>query len=187
MKDSPIDSRRLLLCVLLICCAAGFGVATELSSTSGPIPPTTPPAALALPAPGPGDRCAVCGMFPAKFPKWCATVLFKDGHAEHFDGPKDLFKYLLDMAKHAQGRVERDIEAVGVTDYYEVRSIDARRAFYVIGSDVLGPMGHELVAHPTRPAAEEFVRDHQGKRIVGFDEVSAALLAGLDEGRFEAR
>ncbi|HHH40277.1 MAG TPA: nitrous oxide reductase accessory protein NosL, partial [Sedimenticola sp.] len=58
---------------------------------------------LALPKPGPRDTCPVCGMFVAKYPEWVATVLYRDGHAHHFDGAKDLFKYLHDMPRWAPG------------------------------------------------------------------------------------
>ena len=54
---------------------------------------------LDTPPPGPGDTCPVCGMFVAKYPEWIATIVFGDGTAVHFDGAKDMFKYLLDMAK----------------------------------------------------------------------------------------
>ncbi|MER2603690.1 MAG: nitrous oxide reductase accessory protein NosL, partial [Candidatus Competibacter phosphatis] len=50
---------------------------------------------LQLPAPGPQDTCPVCGMFVSLYPDWVATLVYKDGHAHHFDGAKDLFKYLL--------------------------------------------------------------------------------------------
>ena len=73
---------------------------------------------------------------------------------------------------------------MGVTEYYSVSRIDARAAWYVIGSDTLGPMGHELVPLTTQAEAEEFQRDHQGKRIVRFDEVTPALLEQLDQGKF---
>jgi nitrous oxide reductase accessory protein NosL len=46
-------------------------------------------------------------------------------------------------------------------------------------------MGHELVPLTTRDEAEEFLRDHQGKRIVRFGEVTPALLEQLDRGQFE--
>ena len=51
------------------------------------------------PAPGARDTCPVCGMFVARYPEWVATVLWQDGHAAHFDGAKDLFKYLLDLRR----------------------------------------------------------------------------------------
>lgn len=82
---------------------------------------------LRLPAPGPKDTCLVCGMFVSLYPDWVATVLYKDGHAHHFDGTKDLFKYLLNLPKYAPGHAQTDIAAMGVTEYYSVSRIDARR------------------------------------------------------------
>ncbi len=56
--------------------------------------------------------------------------------------------------------------------YYSLIRIDAQAAWYVIGSDGVGPMGHELIPLRTRDEAEEFQRDHQGKRWLRFDEVT---------------
>ncbi len=140
---------------------------------------------LQFPAPGPKDTCPVCGMFVSLYPDWVATVLYKDGHAHHFDGSKDLFKYLLNLPKYAPGHTQADVAAIGVTEYYGVTKTDARAAWYVIGSDVLGPMGHELVPLATQAEAEEFLHDHKGKRIVRFDEVTPALLEQLDQGKLE--
>ena len=70
---------------------------------------------LQLPAPGAKETCPVCGMFVALYPDWTATVLYQDGHAHHFDGAKDLFKYLLNLPKYAPGHQQADIAAIGVT------------------------------------------------------------------------
>jgi nitrous oxide reductase accessory protein NosL len=140
---------------------------------------------LDLPKPKPTDTCPVCGMFVAKYPEWVGTVLYKDGHAHHFDGAKDLFKYLLDMPKWAPGHREEDIHSIGVTEYYSVSLINARKAWYVIGSDVLGPMGHELIPLETEEDAKEFSADHGGKRILRFGDVTYELLLKLDDGEFE--
>ena len=112
-------------------------------------------------------------------------MLYQDGHAHHFDGAKDLFKYLLNLPKYAPGHSQADITAMGVTDYYGVTRIDARTAWYVIGSDALGPMGHELVPLATQAEAEEFLKDHHGQRIVRFDDINLKLLENLDQGKFE--
>lgn len=138
-----------------------------------------------LPAPGPRDICPVCGMFVAKYPEWIATVVFADGHAEHFDGAKDFFKYLTNMQKYAPDRKLEDVTGMGVTEYYGLARVDAKTAVYAMGSDVLGPMGHELVPLASDADATDYMRDHAGKRLVGFDEVSPEMLAGLDAGRFE--
>ncbi|HEB96303.1 MAG TPA: nitrous oxide reductase accessory protein NosL [Sedimenticola thiotaurini] len=148
-------------------------------------PTLLPAAPLELPRPGPRDTCPVCGMFVAKYPEWVATVVYEDGHADHFDGAKDMFKYLADMKKWAPGRHAEQIRAIAVTEYYGLERVDARSAWYVVGSDVLGPMGHELVPLATREDAEEFMRDHSGRRILRFDQVTPKLLRALDDGRFQ--
>ncbi len=153
-----------------------FLVCLFLSTSVWALPP--------LPAPAATDTCPVCGMFVAKYPEWVATVLYHDGHAHHFDGAKDLFKYLHDLERWAPGHRAEDIRAIGVTEYYGVQHIDAREAFYVIGSDVLGPMGHELVPLASEAEAREFMADHGGVRVVRFADVDAALTQALDAGQF---
>jgi nitrous oxide reductase accessory protein NosL len=140
---------------------------------------------LRVPDPGDRDTCPVCGMFVARYPEWVATVVYLDGHAHHFDGAKDLFKYLLDLGRWAPGHRAEDVATIAVTDYYVVQRIDARSAWYVIGSDMLGPMGHELIPHATEAEAQEFLRDHKGRRVLRFGDVTLGLLRGLDEGRFD--
>ncbi|NCA72604.1 MAG: nitrous oxide reductase accessory protein NosL [Sphingobacteriia bacterium] len=139
--------------------------------------------ALDVPAPDARDTCPVCGMFVARYPEWIATVLYRDGHAHHFDGAKDLFKYLFDLAKWAPGHRAEDITTIAVTEYYGLTRIPARSAWYVIGSDVLGPMGHELIPLGSAEDAEEFMQDHAGQRILRFEEVTPPLLDALDRGQ----
>ena len=136
------------------------------------------------PKPGAKDLCPVCGMLVSKYPNWVATIVYKDGHAHHFDGAKDMFKFWHEPAKYAAGHRREDMVAIRVTDFYNLQPVDARKAFYVIGSDVLGPMGHELVPHGSAEEAREFLQDHRGRRVLRFDEVTPALLKALDEGRF---
>lgn len=140
---------------------------------------------IAFPDPSDEDTCPVCGMFVAKYPEWISTVLYKDGHAHQFDGAKDLFKYLADLNRWAPGHKKADIRAIGVTEYYGLARIDAHKAWYVIGSDVLGPMGHELIPLATEADAKEFLQDHAGKRILRFDGITTNLPNKLDQGQFD--
>lgn len=128
----------------------------------------------------PRDKCPVCGMFVAKFPAFAARITYRDGSYAVFDGAKDMFTYYLNLKKYAPGKSAGQIASVLVTDYYGLSPIDGMSAHYVIGSDVLGPMGHELVPFARAADAEEFRKDHRGTRIVRFRDVNAALIAGLD-------
>jgi nitrous oxide reductase accessory protein NosL len=110
-------------------------------------------------------------MFVAEYRNWTATVVFEDGSQAFFDGPKDMFRFLLDPARY--GREESSIAGVFVTDYYTTKLLDARETLFVVGSDVMGPMGPELVPTTTSEHAEAFRADHGGDRILAFDQVTA--------------
>jgi nitrous oxide reductase accessory protein NosL len=130
--------------------------------------------------PGKRDKCPVCGMFVAKYPDWVAAIRFTDGSYAVFDGAKDLFKFWLDMAAFDRSRRPADVASIQVTDYYAVKPVDARKAYFVVGSDVLGPMGHELVPFESEADARAFLADHRGRRVLRFDEVGPAVLRELD-------
>jgi nitrous oxide reductase accessory protein NosL len=126
------------------------------------------------------DRCPVCGMFVYKYPKWVAQIYFQDGSSYFYDGAKDMFKHIFDTGKYTPGKAADKIKSIYVTDYYEVELIEAKSAFYVIGSDVLGPMGHELLPFKEEDAAKEFMEDHQGKSIIRFQDVTLTVIQSLD-------
>jgi nitrous oxide reductase accessory protein NosL len=130
--------------------------------------------------PTPRDKCPVCGMFVAKYPDFIAQVIFRDGAVFHFDGVKDLMKFYFRLDRYSPGRKEADLAAVWVTDYYRMSLIDGRKAHYVIGSDVYGPMGKELIPFEKKAEAEEFLRDHRGERIIPFDGITPDLIRRLD-------
>ncbi len=140
--------------------------------------------AAAQPVPGARDLCPVCGMLVSKYPNWVATIVYKDGHVHHFDGAKDMFKFWHEPGKYAAGHRREDMAAIWVTDFYNLKRMDARRAFYVTGSDVLGPMGHEFVPLATKEDAADFLKDHKGRQILGFDQVTKAMPGQLDDGKF---
>jgi nitrous oxide reductase accessory protein NosL len=126
------------------------------------------------------DKCPVCGMFVAKYPDFLAQIVFKDGSYAVFDGVKDMMKYYLDLAKYNPSKKVEDIDSIVVTDYYGLKPIDGRKAYYVTGSDVYGPMGHELIPFEKEDDANEFMTDHLGKSLMRLDGVTADLLKSMD-------
>jgi nitrous oxide reductase accessory protein NosL len=126
------------------------------------------------------EKCPVCGMFVAKYPDWIGRIAFKDGSMAFFDGAKDLFKYYFNLKKYRPGKTAADIQAVHVTEYYQVHEINAHKAVFVLGSDVYGPMGRELIPFANEEDAKVFMKDHQGKKILRFDEINPAVIEKLD-------
>ena len=131
------------------------------------------------PRPGAEDRCPVCGMFVAKYPDWVASMEFAHGDVVYFDGVKDLLIFYFNMAHYQPGRSIDDIRDIHVTDYYTGRQVDAREAFFVLGSDVFGPMGKELIPFESQEAAMEFKGDHHGTRVMRFADIRPSLLERL--------
>ena len=127
------------------------------------------------------DKCPVCGMFVAKYPDWAAQVLFNDRTTVFFDGAKDLFKYYFDLKKYNPNKTAADIRAIFVTEYYDIKRIKAHDAYFVIGSDVYGPMGKELIPFETEGDAKEFMADHGGKRLLKFRDIKPVVIEKLDE------
>ena len=130
--------------------------------------------------PSPRDKCPVCGMFVSKYPDFFAGIQFKDGTYAFFDGAKDMFKYYLDLKKYNPGKKQTDIDTIRVTGYYDLSLINGLEASYVVGSDVYGPMGRELIPFSKQGEAREFLKDHKGKSILNFQEVTPALMKTLD-------
>lgn len=118
----------------------------------------------------PEDRCRICGMYVYKYPKWATQITYHNG-VEKFDGVKDMMKYYF--------RHKDRIETIAVRDYYTQKVIDAREAYFVIGSDVYGPMGNELIAFGDKKSATNFYLDHHGKKIVKFSEITLEMVEGL--------
>jgi nitrous oxide reductase accessory protein NosL len=119
-------------------------------------------------------------MFVAKYPAWSGAIVFRDGATVYFDGPKDLFTYYFSPGTYDPTRKRTDITALYVKDYYSLVFIDGRRAYLVVGSDVLGPMGKELVPFEKKSDADGFLADHRGKKVLRFGEITPATLKALE-------
>ncbi|HMK49635.1 MAG TPA: nitrous oxide reductase accessory protein NosL [Thermodesulfovibrionales bacterium] len=130
--------------------------------------------------PSPKDKCPVCGMFVAKYPDWVAEIVFRDGSIVFFDGCKDMFKYYFDMKKYTPKKTRADIDSIFLIEYYDFKFVDGMQAYYVLGSDVFGPMGRELIPFAKEADANEFLKDHKGKRVLKFKDVTQETLKLLE-------
>ena len=118
-------------------------------------------------------------MFVSRYPDWLATITFRSGETVHFDGPKDLFTFYLNLEKYRKGKTRGDITTITVKDYYGLKNIAAEKAYFVYGSDVLGPMGKELVPFATAADAAGFNKDHKGSKPLRFNEITPVILQRL--------
>jgi len=131
------------------------------------------------------EKCPVCGMFVYKYPRWATQIFYKYGGSEHrlsFDGVKDMMKFYLNPMKWGKYKDynRQNLTKILVTDYYSQKAIDGRIAFYVKGSDIYGPMGNELIPFENITDAKNFKKDHQGKKIIKFKNITKEEVYNLD-------
>ncbi len=157
------EMKSLVSCFIILCLVAA-------SFAAGPEDTT----------PSRKDKCPVCGMYVSMFADWNARIEFKDSEYAIFDGAKDMFKYYLDVKKYNPSKSESDMTAIFVKDYYSATDIDALRAFYVIWSDVYGPMGHEPIPFEKEADAKDFLKEHKGKKILRFKDIDKNMIVSLD-------
>lgn len=130
--------------------------------------------------PEPKEQCPVCGMYVANYPSWLAQVTFKDNNTVFFDGAKDMFKFLFNVKKYMPKKDREDVTEIFLTGYYDLKPVRAEDAFLVIGSDIFGPMGHELVAFASELEAQEFFIDHKGGAILRLGNITPEVIGKLD-------
>lgn len=116
-----------------------------------------------------GARCAKCGMLVADHPRWVAGASTASGNDEQFCCPRCMFAWHLSPA----GAGSRDL---WVTEYYSQKRMPVGEVSFVMGSDVVGPMGKSLVPIAGREAAERFRQDHHGTRLLKAEEITPELL-----------
>lgn len=126
--------------------------------------------------PGKHDRCPVCGMFVAPYPDWIATIVFKDDSQLFFDGAKDLFRYYFSLPNENDSRNREEVASIYLTDYYSTRLLPVEELFLVIGSDIYGPMGHELIPVAGEDAAKTFATDHKGEKVITFEQLTPQMI-----------
>lgn len=148
-----------------------------------PATPYDPASGLAMlaPKPIPADaRCPVCGMYPARFPRWAAQTIFTDGAAHYFDSPINLFVFLQRVDRYDSRYTLDEVAVSFVTDFETGQWIKAQDAFFAHGSSAFGPMRDaDLPAFASREAADSLTRSRGGK-VLEFTEVTPELIESLN-------
>jgi nitrous oxide reductase accessory protein NosL len=152
------------LSLLIVLCLAAVSLAAEPQGSTSPQK----------------EKCSVCGMFTSMFADRNARIQFKDSSQAAFCGAKCMFKYYLNMSKYGSSKSNNDIAVISVKDYYSATSVDALKAFFVIWSDVYGPMGHEPIPFGKEADAKKFLKEHKGKKVIRFKDVNPGLITSLD-------
>lgn len=117
-----------------------------------------------------------------KYPQWIAQVTTAKNKKIYFSSPKSMFEYHFLFKRWPEFEVKTldDIVEIKVTDYKTYDAIDARRAYYVYGSNITSISGDDLVPFKNEHDAKAYAKNHNGQRIFRFSQVKHQLIELLN-------
>ncbi|WP_298774019.1 nitrous oxide reductase accessory protein NosL [uncultured Shewanella sp.] len=127
---------------------------------------------------GPQDECHLCGMIIVNFPGPKGEAYTKTStKVKKFCSTLDLFSFLLDPEYQYQIK-EVYVHDMGKTPWEAPQDsdfIDARTAWYVVGSSKLGSMGKTLASFAMKKDADRFMKKNGGK-VYTYDDINITML-----------
>ena len=120
------------------------------------------------------DRCPVCGMKVIRYPKFSSAIRLTNQATYYFCSNGCMLKTWL----HPEIFLKSTRQALSlavVRDYFTGRQLDAEKAFWIAGSDVIGPMGPAMVALQESHAVDAFLKRHGGQRVFRLHELTDDL------------
>lgn len=134
-----------------------------------------------------GDSCHLCGMIIKNFPGPKGQAFLRgDQQARKFCSTLDLFSFILQPENETQVS-HVFVHDMGATDWQKPMDdffINARNAWYVIGHDQRGAMGHTLASFAAKSNAGQFCVQHGG-RIIRYEDINLTLLGQLGRGELD--
>jgi len=119
------------------------------------------------------DACTVCGMPPAKHLNHNCQIWAMDGSTIHFCSTQCMINFNADQSKYVKEPIKTKMAWVKL--YSDGMYESAIGAYYVVGSQVNGPMGKEAIPFKLKKNAEEFVKSNGGT-IVNYSQLTPELV-----------
>ncbi|SFM68849.1 copper chaperone NosL [Marinobacter zhejiangensis] len=129
-----------------------------------------------------GDECHVCGMVIAGFPGPKGEVLGGNAPVRKFCSTRDLFSWLLQPEQQHRDYTVY-VHDMAQTDWQrpdDAALVDARLAYYVVGSERAGAMGPTLASFASESLARQFMANYGG-RLLRYEEITLAVLQSMTD------
>ena len=115
-------------------------------------------------------RCKHCGMRIDPTGAWHTELVGEDGKVSAFDTPR--------CALTSWRSGVTPAKTIRLQEYYDHQTRDGSELRFVIGGDVVGPMGPDLV--PVDPLrSSKFIQDHTADRALKLEEITPEVLASV--------
>ena len=145
-------------------------LALTLCACSKPTAPVVPQAITAK------TYCSLDSMVLSGFPGPKAQIHYATGSPDFFGDTMEMFSIYLqpEQKKHITGIFTQDM---GKTDWENPKDnwIDAKQAYYVLGSQKTGSMGPTIASFSLLHDAENFTKQFGGK-VLRFEQVTPEMV-----------
>ncbi|PKO84673.1 MAG: nitrous oxide reductase accessory protein NosL [Betaproteobacteria bacterium HGW-Betaproteobacteria-11] len=123
-----------------------------------------------------GTACALDGMLLEDFPGPKAQIQYERDAPEFFCDLKEMFMIYL-QEEQKRRIVALYTQDMGQADWMQPKGhwIDAKTAFYVVGSKKQGSMGPAIASFASEQAAQRFA-GKEGGQVLRFDQVTPEMV-----------
>ena len=130
----------------------------------------------------PNKRDPVYQIVLGKYPKFETELVLKNGKHIRFCCVKAMMNFYFHPEKYPEygTRSRKEVAKMYVKDYLDGKTIDAKKAWYVFGSRIVGPHGDDLIPFSSKTRAKLFVKRYGGTRIMTMDKFTYGLIHYLD-------
>ncbi len=118
--------------------------------------------------------CPLCGMYPARYLTFQCQIVFSDGSYEAFDSPAGLLVYL--MFSDKTGITSERPTKIFFRNYLDGAWIEAKNTIFVVGTEIMGPMGLDFLPVKSGVNAEQLKSEAQGALVIHFNQVDRQFL-----------
>ena len=117
-----------------------------------------------------------------KYPKFSAKMVLKDGRVIEFASVKSMMNFYFHPEKYPDYRVKdrTQVDKMFVKDYITGKEINAKDAWYVFGSRLIGPHGDDLIPLSSQTSVRLFKQKYGGTRVMRIDKFTFGLIKYLD-------
>jgi nitrous oxide reductase accessory protein NosL len=117
-----------------------------------------------------------------KYPRFSTEMVLKNGKKIEFVSVKSMMNFYFHPEKYPEYRVKsrEEISQMFVKDYLSGEKIDAKDAWYIFGSRLIGPHGDDLIPLSSQTKVELFMKKYGGSRVLKIDKFTFGLIKYLD-------
>jgi len=145
---------------------SGTDETTETESTTGKTETTQ--SEPSPETPGEEESCAVCKMYPAKFPDYNAQLLRQDGEHVHFCSTGCMAAYTASPGTFHEDVTRDDVDAAWAHDHETTELVRAGEAYFVLETEA-DRVDDPMMKNPLAFTAEDDAMDY----VDQYDDLSA--------------